>query len=241
MSDTNFMVWNIPESTAEAAEDRKKYDEAKVRDVLTELKVEGLAIKNVVRSGLKGGRFPRKIKVILQTKEDCNKVLEKSVSADLSNDVKISRDQTYNQRQEARLFRLEKEREEQEGVTPAATTQGGRGRGRGRGRGPGRPRGSGRGRGGGRGGGADRSESRKRQKSDDESERAEEEDENKRRRTTTPATQTAPGEASVSTTSSFAATVQTPPPPLRSVTERPGTPHPTPRLAAREAEDQPSF
>ena len=109
-SDTNFVVWNVPESTAEAAENRKKYDEAKVRDVLKELKVEGLAIKNVVRSGLKGGRFPRKIKVILQTKEDCNTVLEKSVSADLSNDVKISRDQTYNQRQEARLFRLEKER-----------------------------------------------------------------------------------------------------------------------------------
>ena len=187
--------------------------------------------------------------MILRTKEDCKKVLEKSESADVLNDVRISRDQTYNQRQEARLFRLEKEKEEQEGVTGS---QVGRGRGivRGTGRRPGRPKGSRNGWGVGRGvREADRLESVKRKKSDDESERAEaEEENNKKRRTTTPkprpTTQTTAGETSTSSSilAPIAATAQKPPPPqLQSVTARPGTPHPTPRLAAAEAEDQQSF
>ena len=41
----NFLEWNIPESKEEAAEDRKKYDESKVNDVLKELKTEDVALK----------------------------------------------------------------------------------------------------------------------------------------------------------------------------------------------------
>ena len=266
-SDTNFMVWNIPESTEEAADARKKHDENKVKDVLKEMNMEQVGMKNVVRSGMKGGRFPRKIKVILMSKEDCNKVMDASESASLSNNVRITRDMTYNQRQEARLFRLEKEEEGAEGGTSTssvATQDGaGRGRGKGKGRPVGRPRGSGKGRGG-------RTDSRKRSLSGDEPGRAEVEDEeNKRRKVAPPAKQTTPGGASSSSSSlsssassststplsttttttppGAAAAEQTPPPLLLSSTERQGTPHPTPirRLAATaaaaEAEGQENF
>lgn len=104
-TDKNFLVWNIPESTKEAAEDRKKFDENKVRDVLKELKMEELALKNMVQVGFKGGRYPRKILVIMETKKDCIKVLESSELAKLTNDVRITRAKTWNQRQEARLLR----------------------------------------------------------------------------------------------------------------------------------------
>ena len=40
--DKNFVLWNIPESKEEAAEDQKKYDEGKV----IELKVEDVSIKS---------------------------------------------------------------------------------------------------------------------------------------------------------------------------------------------------
>lgn len=89
---------------------------------------------------MKGGRFPRKIKVIMITKEDCKKVLENSESASLSNNVRITRDMTFNQRQEARFFRLEEEEKEKEreGITIPPFTQGGGGGGRGGGKGRGR-------------------------------------------------------------------------------------------------------
>ena len=83
--------------------------------------------------GMKG-RYPRKVLVVLQSVKECEDVLKKGQMTELANDVFLSRDRTFNQRQEARLFRAEKEKEEREGS--GAT----RGRGRGRGRGPGRPR-----------------------------------------------------------------------------------------------------
>ena len=112
--------------------------------------------------GMKG-RYPRKVLVVLQSVKECEDVLKKGQMTELANDVFLSRDRTFNQRQEARLFRAEKEKEEREGS--GAT------RGRGRGRGPGRPRGGGgRGRGSvrGRGAGQIRSESRKRKNSGEE-------------------------------------------------------------------------
>lgn len=45
-NDTNFMVWNIPESTEEAVEDRKSYDLNRVKDLLKELKMEDVVMKN---------------------------------------------------------------------------------------------------------------------------------------------------------------------------------------------------
>lgn len=237
-NDKNVMVWNIPEPTGDEAEDRKRDDEDKVKGVLRELKMEGVTIVNVIRTGTKGGRFPRKIKVILTTKEDCNKVLERSEAAELSNDVRISRDKTFNQRQEARLFRLEKE-EEREGVIPPTSTQ----RGRGRGKGPGRPKGSGRG-GRGRGGVGGRSD-RKRRISESELQRNEAEDEENKRRRTTPAAaavqashQIALDGASSSEPESMAAPLNQTPPQLLSATGRPGTPHPASRLAATDAEER---
>ena len=113
------------------------------------------------------GRYPRKVLVVLQSVKECETILKKGEMTQLSNDVFLSRDRTFNQRQEARLFRAEKEKEEREGggVT--------RGRGRGTGRGPGRPRGGGgRGRGSVRGRGAQSAaqsnDSRKRRNSDED-------------------------------------------------------------------------
>ena len=104
-TDKNFLVWNIPESTEEEAEKRKKFDEDMVKDVFKKLKMEELAMKNVIRVGFKGGRYPRKILVIMETKKDCCKVLESSELAKLTNNVRITRAKTWNQRQEARLLR----------------------------------------------------------------------------------------------------------------------------------------
>ena len=131
----NFMVWNIPESTEES-EDREKYDETKVKDVLKELGMESIPLGNVARMGDKGGRYPRKIRVIVNTTEDCKKIIKAGESNRLPDNVRLSRDRTFHERQEARLFREEKEEEQREPPMAAAVQRGG-GRGGG-GRGGGR-------------------------------------------------------------------------------------------------------
>ena len=130
------------------------------------MKADEIKPQKVIRVGVKG-RYPRKVLVVLQSVKECETVLKKGEMTQLSNDVFLSRDRTFNQRQEARLFRAEKEKEERE--------SGGATRGRGRGRGPGRPRvGGGRGRGSVRGRGAQSTaqstDSRKRRCSDEEAE-----------------------------------------------------------------------
>ena len=162
----NIIFCNVPESEDESAEERKKKDEAKITEILGEMKAEEVKPQKVLRVGVRG-RYPRKVLVILQSVKECETVLKKGEMTKLSNDVFLSRDRTFNQRQEARLFRAEKEREEREGGGAA------RGRGRGRGTGPGRPRGvGGRGRGSVRGRGAQSTaqsaDSRKRRNSDEE-------------------------------------------------------------------------
>ena len=169
MREKNLILGNIPESTQTETEERKKYDEKKVEETLKELKIEGIKPTKVIRVGHKG-RFPRKVLAIFSTVEDCERVLRSAEGIRLSNDIFLTRDRTYNQRQEARLYRLEREKEEREG----ATSQ--RGRPRGNGRGPGRPRGNGSVRG--RGARGAESQSRKRQRSENE-------EEVKRRRTST--------------------------------------------------------
>ena len=163
----NVVIGNVPEPTGESADERKKEDEIRVNDILRELKSEQTKPVNVIRVGIKG-RYPRKILVILQTVEDCERILKSGEATKLAGDVFITRDRTFNQRQEARLFRMEKEKEEREGTVSH------RGRSRGIARGPGRPRGRGAVRG--RGSRAVGSESRKRRNSATE-------DESKRRRT----------------------------------------------------------
>ena len=130
------------------------------------MKADEIKPQKVIRVGVRG-RYPRKVLVIMPSVKECETVLQKGGMAQLTNDVFLSRDRTFNQRQEARLFRAQKEKEEREfgGTT--------RGRGRGAGRGPGRPRGrGGAGRGGGsvRGRGAQSNDSRKRRNSDEEGE-----------------------------------------------------------------------
>ena len=259
----NFMVWNIPESKEESEDDRKKDDEKQVRNVLKELNLDDVAITEIARMGQKGGRFPRKIRVILTSTDDCKKVLQKSEAAQLASDVRLGRDKTFNERQEARLFWREKEEEDSSDLPSSAPIQRGGGQG-GRG-GGGAARGRSRGRGVGRRGrggssrGASRAESRKRRNSGGNSQQPSlEEDENKRRRveadsrqqqqheqSTTSSVQaphTSSSTAAPEITMPLAPVSATPPPPpqapLQSVDGRPGTPHP--RLAAREAE-QPNF
>ena len=259
----NFVLWNVPESKEEAAEDRKRYDEGKVKDVLKELKTEDVTIKNVVRVG-RGGRYPGGMLVIMKTVKDCNRVMQAGDSVQLANDVRIVPDRTFNQREEARSFRSEKEKqEEQENLQPTASTsaQGGgeRGRGRGRGKAPGRPRGRGRGGGrggggrggGGRGGGGGgfRADSLKRNfsgRGEEEEEEEAEEEKNKRRkiseleRSSQQSSQDASSSSSSTTPSHLPAAESseaTPTrQPLQAAAERPGTPHPAPKLAAKEGD-----
>ena len=178
----NIVVFNVPEPTEQAADGA---DLARIGEILIELNLEGIQPKEVKRIG-KVGSFPRQILVILNTVEDCNTIVKKCrEETNLRNNVFITRDRTFNQRQEAKLFRLEKEKEERETDTQLG---GGRGGGGGGTRGRGRPRGRGPGRGGrgGRGGGRQSdSESRKRRNSDDRLSltASNNDDEAKRRRT----------------------------------------------------------
>ena len=123
----------------------------------------------VIRVG-QVGRYPRKALAIFSSVEHCERVLEKAEQVKLANNVFIMRDRTYNQREEARLFRLEREKEENE---EPSGTQAERGRARRRGRPPGRDNGSVRERGaaktrGGAKGPRGARESRKRKNSEDD-------------------------------------------------------------------------
>ena len=67
---------------------------------------------------------------------ECEQVMQNAEKTTLPDNIWISRDRTWNQREEARLFREEKEKEENQEEQEASQ----RGRPRGTGKGPGRPK-----------------------------------------------------------------------------------------------------
>ena len=160
----NLVFANIPESKATETDERIEHDEEKVKEILAELKIDDLKPRKVIRVGHEG-RYARKVLAIFKSTEECERIAKAAEEVTLANDVFIARDRTYNQRQEARMYRLEREREENKGVAP----QRGRGTGRGGrgGRTRGRNRGSMRGRPSMSASGS-RAGSRKRQNSDEE-------------------------------------------------------------------------
>ena len=180
----NLVIFNIPDSKEEVEEDREKADLREVESVFKELGLENIQPKNIGRIGKIGGRYPQQIRVILRTVDECESILKKCRDGTmLKNNVFITRDRTFNQRQEAKLFRLGEDNGEI--GQPEGGKGGGGGRGRGRPRGSGGRgsggrggggrggggRGGGRGRGGGgRGGRVNDQEKRKRGGSDDEEE-----------------------------------------------------------------------
>ena len=175
----NLLFCNIPESTSTETEERIKHDKEKVMEILKEMKIEDIKPLKVIRVGHEG-RYARKTLAIFKTTEECERIVRGAEDNVLTNDVFVQRDRTYNQREEARMYRLEREKEEREGIP---TVRGNR-RGGARSNNPrGRPcgRGSMRGRGAaGRLAGSEsraRSESKKRRNSD------EGENEDKRRKT----------------------------------------------------------
>ena len=164
-SEKKLLIANLPESTHDDAAERKKEDEKKVSDVFKDLKLEHCQPVNVIRVGF-GGRFPKKVLVILRTVADCENILQSAENTTLPNDIWLCRDRTWNQREEARMIRNEKERAERE----AADSQGGRPRGNGKG--PARPKKTGDGSVRGRGSRQqyERADSRKRRHSGEEDE-----------------------------------------------------------------------
>ena len=218
----NLIFGNIPEPTQSEAEERKKHDEEKVDELLKELGAEQLKPTKVIRVGQKG-RYPRKALAIFSSVAECEKVLEKAEQVTLSNDIFIMRDRTYNQREEARLFRLEKEREERTENEAGADSQ--RGKTTKRGRPPGRTNGSVRGRGASRARGPRGAQSRKRKNSSDD-------EVNKRLRTgLATSNDTLGGQA-------IAEPQQTPTRTLAEANARPATPHPIqPSLSSTEGGD----
>ena len=128
----NLVLCNIPDSTSDNPEERKKEDENRLAEILKELKIDRIKPKNVIRVG-RNAHYPRKMLVVFHTVEDCEKIWESGQSTELVNGVFITRDRTFNQRQEARLFRIEREKEEREEVTAPGAKPQGRPRGRPRG------------------------------------------------------------------------------------------------------------
>ena len=165
----NLLFCNIPESTSTETEERIKHDKEKVMEIMKEMKIEDVKPLKVIRVGHEG-RYARKTLAIFKTMEECERIVRGAEDTVLTNDVFVQRDRTYNQREEARLYRLEREKEEREGIPMA------RGNRRGGARGT-NPRGRPRGRGSMRGRGATgrlagsasraRSDSRKRRNSDE--------------------------------------------------------------------------
>ena len=171
----NFIIFNVQEP-AGGVEEEEEGRRDKVKEIFKELSCEEITPKELIRIG-KAGKYPRQILTVLHSADECEKILKKCRAGQrLKNEVFITRDRTFKQRQEAKLFRMEKEKEEMNDDV----TQPGRGRG---GRGRGRPRGGGGGRGGGRGRRLDStSTSRKRRNSGDAENAAVTEDEVKRQR-----------------------------------------------------------
>ena len=159
-----LIIANLPESKEEDASERKKEDEKRVSDVFKELKVEHCKPLNVIRVGF-GGRFPKKVLVILRSVEDAEKILQSAEKTTLPNSIWLARDRTWNQREEGRLRRDEAGRQMDE--TAAAVPK--RGRPPGSGKGPSRPKKTG-GSVRGRGSRNESHDSRKRQRSGDEDE-----------------------------------------------------------------------
>ena len=142
----NIVVFNVPDSKEKEEKDREKKDLEKVDSVFKELGFKDIRPKNIARIGKLGGKYPQQILVTLQTVDECEYIMKKcGEGVALKDDIFITRDRTFNQRQEAKLFRLEQ--------TEEAVVGQPEGGGGGRGRGRGRPRGRGRGGRGGRGGG----------------------------------------------------------------------------------------
>ena len=160
-SDRNVVIANLPESSEEEAAARKKEDEKRVGKVFKGLNLEQIKPVNVIRVGFRG-RYPRKVLVILNSVEERDKALLNAEKTEMPNNVWLARDQTWNQREESRLFQEEKTREEVEGGVPL------RGRPRGWGKGPGRPKKTGTGPDRGRGSRQDELGSRKRHRSGEE-------------------------------------------------------------------------
>lgn len=179
----NIVIFNVPEPTDKEEEERRKADMRRVLEVFKELDSEGIQPSNVGRIGKKG-RFPQQIRVTLPSTDDCDKLVQKSRDGPaLTDSIFVTRDRTFNQRQEAKLIRMEKVEEGDGNANQPGRGRGARPRGRPRGRGAGRGRG-GRGAGAwGGGGGGDDSQSRKRRSSNDEVTPGENDEESKRRKT----------------------------------------------------------
>ena len=159
-ADRNFLIANLPESKEEEAVARKKEDEKLVAEILKELNLEQIKPVKVLRVGF-GGRYPKKVLVILNSVEECEKTFRKAETTVLSNNVWLARDRTWNQREEGRLMREEKAQEEAGDSAPK------RGRPGGAAKSVGRLRGSG-GNGSVRGRGSKQDDSRKRRGSGDD-------------------------------------------------------------------------
>ena len=168
---------------------------------MLELGIEGVKPSKVIRVGYEG-RYARKALAIFNSTDEVERILSSAEQIKLTNDIFLTRDRTYNQREEARLYRLEKEKEEKDGALAQ------RGRGRGRGRPPGRNSGSVRGR-----GARGKTQTRKRQRSGDD-------DATKRMRMSTSVDDNAEE-------SSVRAPPKTPPQLAEGQRERPATPHST--------------
>ena len=233
----NIVIFNVPDSKEKEEKDRGKEDERKVGMVLKELGFEAIQPKSIGRIGKSGGKYPQQILVILQTVDECEGIMKKyGEGVTLKDNVFITRDRTFNQRQEAKLFRTE---QTLNGTAAQSETEGRGGRSRGRprgggaggrgaggkgagGKGVGGRGGGGRGRGGGGRGGGGRGamgndfESRERKRNlSDESD----EDEAKRQKTGRDGGET-PSTSKGSRTPDRST--------LKPAREHPATPHPVP-------------
>ena len=85
----NLIVCNVPESTYDDPEERKKSDEKEISDIFKDLNIEQIRPLNVIRVGVKWC-YPRKTLVVLQSVDECERLLQSAENKTLNSDIFIT-------------------------------------------------------------------------------------------------------------------------------------------------------
>lgn len=115
----NLIVYKIPEPTSEEPEERKKEDTAKIAEILEQLELPDIELKNVVRLNTKAegaSNSVRPTKVVFNSSADKEQILQRMQSLRTSEDeaerkklenIHVAADRTFRQRADYRKLKQE--------------------------------------------------------------------------------------------------------------------------------------
>lgn len=122
----SIVLFNVPESTSDSPETRKKHDISEVRNLCQELSEEAPEIESIFRFGQKNDKRPKSLRVRFKTKGGAANLFSHWTEVPLAERKKKSKvvmvqDQTPTQREEIKQLRMERDKLqkilEEEGIT----------------------------------------------------------------------------------------------------------------------------